>query len=99
MKIRPTIINDSLQLLKSRIWENDLSQKFADGEAPLRSELFSTEQMEQHGKTLAGLHMPGPEVELQHSYRNGSEEYLKRFLKRFCFINIYSNIRCWNSTC
>ncbi len=63
MKIGPSIINDSLQLLKSRIWEGDLSQRYADGEAPLRSELFSTEQMEQHGKTLAGLHMLGPEVE------------------------------------
>jgi cyclic beta-1,2-glucan synthetase len=63
MKVRPSIINESLQRLKSHLWENDLSQKYADGEPPLRSELFSTEQMEQYGKTLAGLHILGPKVE------------------------------------
>ncbi len=63
MKIGPSIINDSLHLLKSHLWENDLSQKYADGEPPLRSELFSTEQMEQYGKILAGLHILGPKVD------------------------------------
>jgi cellobiose phosphorylase len=33
---------------------------YAGDEPPLRSELFSTEQMKQHGKTLAGLHKTGP---------------------------------------
>ncbi|MEK7337175.1 MAG: glycosyltransferase family 2 protein, partial [Nitrospirota bacterium] len=36
--------------------ENDLAEQYAGGEPPLRSELFSADQMEQHGKTLAGLH-------------------------------------------
>jgi cyclic beta-1,2-glucan synthetase len=36
-----------------------LAQKYADTEPPLRSELFSRDQMEQHGKTLAGLHKLG----------------------------------------
>ncbi|MHB8831768.1 MAG: GH36-type glycosyl hydrolase domain-containing protein [Desulfobacteria bacterium] len=36
------------------------AKKFAGDEAPLRSELFSSEQMKQHGKTLAGSHKPGP---------------------------------------
>ena len=63
MKIGPSIINESLQRLKSRLWENDLSQKYADGEPPMRSELFSTEQMEQYGKILAGLHTLGPKVD------------------------------------
>ena len=63
MKIGPSIINESLHRLKSHLWENDLSQKYADGEPPLRSELFSTEQMEQYGKTLAGLHILGPKVD------------------------------------
>jgi cyclic beta-1,2-glucan synthetase len=63
MKVGPAIINDSLHRLKSHLWENDLSQKYADGEPPLRSELFSTEQMEQYGKTLAGLHILGPKVD------------------------------------
>ena len=63
MKIGPSIINESLHRLKSHLWENDLSQKYADGEPPLRSELFSAEQMEQYGKTLAGLHILGPKVD------------------------------------
>jgi cellobiose phosphorylase len=63
MKIVPPIINESLHLLKSHLWEKDLSQKYSDGEPPLRSELFSSEQMEQYGRILAGLHLPGPKVE------------------------------------
>lgn len=63
MKLGPSVINESLNRLKSHLWEKDLSQKYADGEAPLSSELFSTEQMEQYGTTLAGLHILGPEVE------------------------------------
>ena len=39
---------------------NGLAKKFAGDEAPLRSELFSSEQMKQHGKTLAGSHKLGP---------------------------------------
>ncbi len=63
MKAGPSIINDSLHRLKSHLlWENNLSQKYADGEPPLRSELFSAEQMEQYGKTLAGLHVLDPKV-------------------------------------
>ncbi|MEW6584095.1 MAG: glucoamylase family protein, partial [Nitrospirota bacterium] len=38
---------------------NSRIQKCADKEPPLRSELFSSDQMEQHGKTLAGLHKLG----------------------------------------
>ena len=33
---------------------------YAGDEPPLRSELFSSEQMKEHGKTLAGLHRLGP---------------------------------------
>src|SRR3990170_3866121 len=47
--------------LRSRFHENSRTQKCADNEPPLRSELFSSEQMEQHGKTLAGLHKLGLE--------------------------------------
>jgi cyclic beta-1,2-glucan synthetase len=63
MKISHDIINDSFHLLKSHLWENDISQKYSGGEPPLRSELFSAEQMEQHGKNLAGLHILSPKVE------------------------------------
>src|SRR5512133_1733637 len=56
MKGKPSIINESFNRLKSHLWENDLAQKYANEEPPLQSELFSTEQMEQYGKTLAGIH-------------------------------------------
>ncbi|MEK7742456.1 MAG: cyclic beta 1-2 glucan synthetase, partial [Nitrospirota bacterium] len=45
--------------LQARLRGNSKIQKFADTEPPLRSELFSSDQMEQHGKTLAGLHKLG----------------------------------------
>lgn len=54
-----TSMNDSLQRLKSHIWENDLSHRYDSGEPPLRSELFGSEQMEMHGKVLAGQHVVG----------------------------------------
>ena len=34
--------------------------KYADAEPPLRSELYSSEQMEQHGRKLAGAHRLAP---------------------------------------
>jgi cyclic beta-1,2-glucan glucanotransferase len=40
-------------LLRKSLWETRLDQ----GEAPLRSELFSREQMTQHGKVLAASHV------------------------------------------
>ncbi|MEK7261095.1 MAG: cyclic beta 1-2 glucan synthetase, partial [Pseudomonadota bacterium] len=45
--------------LLARFRGNSQTQKSADTEPPLRSELFSSEQMEQHGKTLAGSHKLG----------------------------------------
>jgi cyclic beta-1,2-glucan synthetase len=40
----------------ARFHGNDLEAKCSVYEPPLRSELLSSDQMEQHGKTLAGLH-------------------------------------------
>jgi cellobiose phosphorylase len=57
MKIINPKINESLFRLKVQLNENYLAKKFASGEAPLRSELFSADQMELHGKTLAGSHI------------------------------------------
>ena len=37
-----------------------MSNKYAGDEPPLRSELFSADQMEQHGKTLAASHQLSP---------------------------------------
>ena len=36
---------------------NTLAQKGAIEETPLRAELFSASQMEEHGRTLAGMHL------------------------------------------
>ena len=56
MKVRGKINLSSLLHLRASFPENDLAEKYAGGEPPLRSELFSADQMEQHGKTLAGQH-------------------------------------------
>ncbi|MDP3259822.1 MAG: hypothetical protein Q8M34_04450, partial [Thermodesulfovibrionales bacterium] len=60
MKIRIKSIFGNLSHLQARLRGNSKIQKFADTEPPLRSELFSSDQMEQHGKTLAGLHTLRP---------------------------------------
>ena len=48
----------------SRLWTSlhgkGLAEKFACSEPPLRAELFSADQMEHHGKTLAGSHTISP---------------------------------------
>ncbi|HWR72057.1 MAG TPA: hypothetical protein VN604_02700, partial [Nitrospirota bacterium] len=49
-----------MSFLRARLRGNGRTQKCADTEPPLRSELFSSDQMEQHGRTLAGLHTLGP---------------------------------------
>ncbi len=56
MKVINPKINGSLFHLKTQLSENFLIKKIPGGEPPLRSELFSADQMEQHGKTLASLH-------------------------------------------
>ncbi|MGD0662740.1 MAG: hypothetical protein ABSD38_32210, partial [Syntrophorhabdales bacterium] len=42
--------------LRAILHRSALTQKGAGQDAPLRSDLFSASQMEQHGKTLAALH-------------------------------------------
>jgi hypothetical protein len=59
MKIISTKLNESLFRLKVHLSENFLAKKFVNEEPPLRSELFSADQMEQHGKILASLHALG----------------------------------------
>ncbi len=61
MKVISPKINESLFRLKVQLNENYLAKKFASGEPPFRSELFSADQMEQHGKTLASSHILGPQ--------------------------------------
>jgi cyclic beta-1,2-glucan glucanotransferase len=53
-----TIRGTALQLW-ARLRGNGAPQRYAGDEPPLRAELFSSDQMEQHGKALAGSHRVG----------------------------------------
>ena len=55
MKNRKTIRERFLRTWV-RLYGGGLSSKYVSDELPLRSELLSAEQMQQHGKILAGLH-------------------------------------------
>ena len=59
MKLRSKTIRETLLHLAAWLRRDGLAQRYAGDEPPLRSELFSSDQMEQHGKTLAGLHTLG----------------------------------------
>ena len=60
MKVGSKISLGSLLHLRAS-FRKRLGRTVRRGEPPLRSELFSADQMEQHGKTLAALHqlIPG----------------------------------------
>ena len=47
---------DTFLLLKKHRSKRKLRKKYTRDELPLRSELFNSDQMKQHGKNLAGLH-------------------------------------------
>jgi len=54
MTSRPIV--GKLFRLKGSLAESGAGQRFTDTELPLRAELFSSDQMKRHGKTLASLH-------------------------------------------
>ena len=56
MNLNSKTIPGILSHLWASLRGNGLAQKYACVEPPLRAELFSADQMEQHGKTLAGSH-------------------------------------------
>jgi len=56
LKVSNKTIRGTLLHLWASLRGNGPAQKYAGDEPPLRSELFSSDQMEQHGKTLAGSH-------------------------------------------
>ncbi|HYM11851.1 MAG TPA: cyclic beta 1-2 glucan synthetase, partial [Bryobacterales bacterium] len=56
MKLSTKTIPELLFRLRAHLRANALEQKYAGDEPPLRSELFSADQMQQHGRTLAGSH-------------------------------------------
>ena len=60
MNVTIKTISGILSHLWTGLRGNGLSQKLACIEPPLRAELFSADQMEQHGKTLADSHTISP---------------------------------------
>jgi cyclic beta-1,2-glucan synthetase len=60
VKLGKTALLGSLSHVRVGFRGSELAQKCAVREPPLRSELFSSDQMEQHGRTLAGLHTLSP---------------------------------------
>ena len=56
MKLSSDNIRDTLRHLMARVLGKLPARHSIGDEPPLRAELFSAEQMERHGKTLAGLH-------------------------------------------
>ena len=49
-------IRETMLQLRKRLFGNGFTKKYAGDEPPLRAELFSAVQMEQHGKNLAASH-------------------------------------------
>ena len=60
MAVSSKTIREPLLRLRSRLPGGGLGRRYAGDEPPLRSELFSADQMKQHGKTLAGSHQLSP---------------------------------------
>ena len=60
MAVSSKSIREPLLRLRSCLPGGGLGRRYAGDEPPLRSELFSADQMEQHGKTLAGSHQLSP---------------------------------------
>jgi cyclic beta-1,2-glucan synthetase len=54
-------IREQLAVITARILDGRVTDEYSRDEGPLRSELFSTDQMVQHGKALAGSHQLSPE--------------------------------------
>jgi hypothetical protein len=59
LQVSSKTIRGILLHLMARLRGNGLAQKFAAAEPPLRSELFSSDQMKEHGKGLADSHKLG----------------------------------------
>ena len=59
MQVNSRTIRGTLLHWRARLRGNGLAKKFAATEPPLRSELFSSDQMKQHGKALADSHKLG----------------------------------------
>jgi cellobiose phosphorylase len=60
LKVSGKTMLGSLPHLRASFRGTDLAKKYSGDKPPLRSELFSRDQMEQHGKTLAASHKLSP---------------------------------------
>ncbi len=56
MKVNSTTINKSIHRIKRDLFGNGFPKMYTGGETPLRSELLSADQMEEHGSALADSH-------------------------------------------
>jgi len=59
MKVSGTTIHGIMSYVRTRFRGNGAVQQCVGDMPPLRAELFSSDQMEEHGKTLAGSHRVG----------------------------------------
>ena len=60
MEVSGKTIRRTFSRIWARLGASYPAQKYARDELPLRAELFSADQMEQHGKNLAGMHQVKP---------------------------------------
>src|SRR6185369_6141959 len=56
LNLRSDFFRDAWHRLMERLRGQPTNRKYTSDEPPLRAELFSADQMEQHGKVLAGVH-------------------------------------------
>ena len=61
MKVNCKTVRGIFSRMWPRLCGSDPAQKYAGDELPLRAELLSADQMEQHGRVLAGTHQLMPE--------------------------------------
>ena len=61
MKLSSDTIRNNLRHLAARLNGKHIARPYTDDEPPLRAQLFSADQMEQHGKKLAATHRLGPQ--------------------------------------
>jgi hypothetical protein len=60
LNVRGWMSFERLLAFAARFGRSDSPGKYADEKPPLRSELFSADQLEQHGKNLALAHRLAP---------------------------------------
>jgi len=56
MKISGKSVRESIFRTRTPLCGSDRARKYPGDEPPLRAELFSANQMEQHGRILADMH-------------------------------------------